>query len=796
VPTSIDPVCGMQVEPTPTAPRYEADGATWYFCCDGCRSQFAAEPEAFAAGPARLTAAPARATVPAGTTVQAGATAPAAAYTCPMHPEVTSDRPGDCPICGMALEPRVTLVDGSTGEEAPSAELRDMTRRFLAGAALTAPLMLVAMGSMAAAAHAAAPIGDRGVRLLELLLATPVVFWCGWPLLVRGAVSIRTRRLNMFTLIATGTLVSYGASVAAMLAPGLASGMVRDEHGGPAFFESAAVITVLVLLGQVLELRARARTRDALTGLARLLPRTAVRRVAGRDEEVPTGSVRPGDVLLVRPGARVPVDGIVLEGRSGLDESFLTGESMPVDRQTGDRVLGGSVNGRGAILMRAARVGADTLLADIVRLVGEAQRSRAPIQRLADRVAAWFVPAVLLVAALAFAGWAAFGPAPRLAHALVAAVAVLIVACPCALGLATPMSIMVAAGRGAVSGILVRDAAALENLAGADTLVLDKTGTLTAGRPAVVSISPATGFTPEELLRLAASVERHSEHPLATAILEAAASRGVETSIPLEFASTPGEGAGGRIDGVPVLVGSAAFLERHGVDVGGRSSATRDPAARLSATEIDSGTNQDLSVVLVAVDGALAGLLGIRDPLRPETPVAIEALRKDGLSIVIATGDRRAAAEAVAAVLGIARVEADLTPAGKIELVRRLRGQGHRVAMAGDGVNDAPALAAAEVGVALGSGTEVAIGSAGLTLVRGGLGALVRARRLSRVTRRNIRQNLFLAFAYNLALVPIAAGVLYPWLGWILSPMLAAAAMSLSSVAVIANALRLRRLDL
>jgi Cu+-exporting ATPase len=713
-----------------------------------------------------------------------------------MHPEVTSDRPGDCPVCGMALEPRITITALPGDEQGASAELRDMTRRLSTSVALTVPLVLLAMGSMVPGLHAAAWIGDRGVRIAEMLLATPVVFWCGWPLLARGAVSIRHGRLNMFTLIASGTLISYAASVAATFVPGLVRGMVRDEHGGPVFFETAAVITVLVLLGQVLELRARGRTRDALAGLARLLPRTAVRRVDGHDTEVPTESVRPGDVLLIRPGARVPVDGVVLDGRSALDESFLTGESMPVERRPGERIVGGSVNGRGALVMRADKVGSDTLLADIVRLVGEAQRSRAPIQRLADQVSAWFVPAVLLVAAFTFVAWSLFGPAPRLVHALVGAVAVLIVACPCALGLATPMSIMVAAGRGASCGVLVRDAAALENLAGADTLVLDKTGTITAGHPSVVSISPAAGFTSDELLRLAASIERHSEHPLAAAVLEAAANRGLPTPVPQEFASVPGEGALGRVDGRPVLVGSASFLERHGVDTGARDTRARDRGAGPADQEIAPGRDPGLSVVVVAVDGVFAGALGIRDPLRPEAPAAIDALRKDGLSIVIATGDRRATAEAVASPLRIDRIEADLTPEGKIALVRRLRADGHRVAMAGDGVNDAPALAAAEVGIALGSGTEVAIGSAGLTLVRGGLGALVRARRLSRATRRNIRQNLVLAFAYNAALIPIAAGVLYPWLGWILSPMLAAAAMSLSSVAVIANALRLRRLEL
>ena len=760
MPRAIDPVCGMEVEPVAGTPRLEKNGVTWYFCCDGCRARFASGADRPAGRP---VAAPGAGANPV----------PSARYTCPMHPEVVRDGPGACPICGMALEPVVGLAAADAGGDGGAPELRDMTWRFVLGAALTAPLVLVAMGSMLPGLPAAG-LGDRGLRVVQMILATPVVFLCGWPLLLRGVASLRNRRLNMFTLIAAGTLVSYVASVAATLARGIPGGLVRDEHGGAVFFESAAVITVLVLLGQVLELRARARARDALAGLARLLPRTAVRRVAGRDEEVPTEAVRPGDVLLVRPGSRVPVDGAILDGVSGVDESLLTGESLPVERRPGDRIVGGSVNGRGALVMRAEKVGAETLLADIVRLVGGAQRSRAPIQRLADQVSAWFVPAVLLTAAATFLGWSVLGPEPRLVHALVSAVAVLIVACPCALGLATPMSIMVAAGRGAVSGVLVRDAAALESLATADTLVVDKTGTLTEGRPRVVSIAPAAGFTEDQVLRLAASVERHSEHPLATAILEAAAARGVATTIPEEFVSVPGEGARARVGGRPVLVGSAAFLRRAGIEPG--------PAGEPTA-----------SLVLVAADGVAAGSLAIDDPLRPETRAAVDDLRRDGLSIVIATGDRRAPAEAVAARLGVDRVEAGLAPREKIDLVRRLRAAGHRVVMAGDGVNDAPALAAADVGVALATGTEAAIGSAGLTLVRGGLRALVRARRLSRATRRNIRQNLFLAFAYNAALIPIAAGVLYPLLGWVLSPMLAAAAMSLSSVAVIANALRLRR---
>jgi Cu+-exporting ATPase len=782
----VDPVCGMEVEPVATTPRHEKDGVTWYFCCDGCRARFAAPPHrpAAAAGTGP-TAGHGMASSPGPT----GGSASAARYTCPMHPEVVRDGPGACPICGMALEPMVTSAATAGEEEGPAAEQRDMTWRLLLGAALTVPLLLIAMAPMLPGLHEAA-FGDRRLgATIQVILATPVVFLCGWPLLARGVASLRNRRLNMFTLIAAGTIVSYVASVAAMLAPGLTGGMVRDEHGGALFFESAAVITVLVLLGQVLELRARGRARDALAGLARLLPRTALRRVDGRDEEVPTGTVRPGDVLLVRPGSKVPVDGVVLEGRSGLDESLLTGESMPVDRGAGDRIVGGSVNGRGALLMRAERVGADTLLSEIVRLVGEAQRTRAPIQRLADQVSAWFVPAVLLTALATFLAWSTLGPPPRLAHALVCAVAVLIVACPCALGLATPMSIMVAAGRGAVSGVLIRDAAALESLATADTLVLDKTGTLTEGRPRLVSMRTAAGISEAEILGLAASVERHSEHPLAAAILEAAATRGIDTTVPEEFVSVPGEGVRARVGGRAVLVGSAAFLKRAGIDPGPDRDTMAQPGA---ATDGDRAS----TIVLVAADGVLAGALAIDDPLRAETPGAVDDLRHDGLSIVIATGDRRAPAEAVAARLGVERVEAGLDPQGKLDLVRRLRSTGHRVVMAGDGVNDAPALAAADVGVALASGTEAAIGSAGLTLVRGGLRALVRARRLSRATRRNIRQNLFLAFAYNAALIPIAAGVLYPLFGWVLSPMLAAAAMSLSSVSVIANALRLRRLVL
>jgi Cu+-exporting ATPase len=699
-----------------------------------------------------------------------------------MDPEIVRDAPGSCPICGMALEPmpeaRVAGTGAdSSGQAAASPELRDMSWRFAAGAVLTVPLLVLAMGTMPGAGHGPEPASAHR-PLLQLLLAAPVVFVCGWPLLVRGAVSLVNRRLNMFTLITTGILAAFGYSAAAALAPRAMPAAFHSAGGAvPLYFESAAVITVLVLLGQVLELRARTRTGEAIRALAALLPRQAVRlRRDGREEEVALEAIAAGDLLLIRPGARVPVDGVVTEGTSAADESLLTGESMPVPKTMGARLVGGSVNGSGSLVMRAERVGGETMLAAIVRMVAEAQRSRAPIQRVADRVAAWFVPAVMMVAAGTFAIWSLVGPAPRLAHALVSAVAVLIIACPCALGLATPMSVMVASGRGATLGVLVRDAAALEALARADTLVIDKTGTLTLGRPVVEAIVAAPAGGEEEILRLAGSIERHSEHPLAAAIVEAARRRGLPLSDPASFASVTGLGARGVVDGRRVEVGNETFVGA-GALAGAAEAQRRDGR----------------TVVFVAVDGVVTGFLGIADPLRPEAARVVDDLRRAGLFVVMATGDSRATAEAVAARLRVDRVEAEMPPGGKSALVGALRAEGRRVAMVGDGVNDAPALAAADVGIALGTGTEVAIGSAGLTLVRGDLEALVRGRNLAVATLRNIRQNLFFAFVYNALCIPIAAGALYPVLGWVLSPMLAAAAMSLSSVTVIGNALRLRR---
>jgi len=802
----------MTVDPARAAGRHDHAGTTYWFCSPGCRERFAGDPARYLAripgqgphpagmpvglaGPAALPPTPlgialpgtgAPAARPGGTSAPAphAAAARARKYTCPMDPEIVRDAPGPCPICGMALE---ALPEAGLGEaaaegsgEAASPELRDMTWRLAAGTVLTLPLLLLGMDAMSRVDH-----GGTGASaphpLLQLLLATPVVFVCGWPLLVRGVMSLVNRRLNMFTLIATGTLAAFGYSAVAALAPGTMPASLLSAGGAlPLYFESAAVITVLVLLGQVLELRARARTGGAIRALAALLPARAVRlRDGGREEEVALDAITPGDLLLVRPGARVPVDGVVIEGTSGVDESLLTGESMPVPKSTGARLVGGAVNGSGSLVMRAERVGGETMLAAIVRMVAEAQRSRAPIQRVADRVAAWFVPAVMAVAAVTFAIWWLVGPAPRLAHALVSAVAVLIIACPCALGLATPMSVMVAAGRGATLGVLVRDAAALEALAGADTVVIDKTGTLTVGRPAVQAIVGSGVPGEEEILRLAGSLERHSEHPLATAIVEAARRRGLPLSDPGSFAAVTGLGARGVVDGRRVEVGNETFV---GAGAFGDAARAQRGMGR--------------TVVFVAVDGQVVGFLAIDDPLRPEATRVVEQLKAAGLLVVIATGDNPVTAEAVAARLRVDRVEAGIPPGGKSALVSALRARGRRVAMVGDGVNDAPALAAADVGIALGTGTEVAIGSAGLTLVRGDLGGLVLGRNLAVATLRNIRQNLFFAFIYNALCIPIAAGALYPVLGWVLSPMLAAAAMSLSSVTVIANALRLRRIPI
>jgi Cu+-exporting ATPase len=702
---------------------------------------------------------------------------PGAIWTCPMHPEIRQDHPGACPICGMALEPEIASADSG-----PSPELRDMSRRFGIGLVLSLPVIFLEMGGhVFPALHHVVPLSLS--TWLQLMLATPVVLWAGWPFFVRGWASLRTRNLNMFTLIAMGTGVAWLYSVAATLAPAAFPEAFRAADGTVAvYFEAAAVITVLVLLGQVLELRARERTGGAIKALLNLAPRTARRLQAdGQDEEVAIEEIAVGDRLRVRPGEKVPVDGVVEDGRSSLDESMVTGESMPVGKVAGDAVIGGTLNQSGALVIRAEKVGRDTMLARIVQMVAEAQRSRAPIQRLADQVAGWFVPAVLLVAAIAFAAWAIWGPEPRLAHGLVVAVAVLIIACPCALGLATPMSIMVGIGRGAGFGVLIRNAEALERMEKIDTLVVDKTGTLTLGRPSVTRILAADGYDEGELLRLAAAVERASEHPLALAVVAAARERGIALPEVADFDSPTGKGAVGLVEGRRITLGNASFLKERGLD----------PAAL--EREADALRRDGATAIFMGVDGQAAGVLAIADPVKETTAEAIAALRKDGISVVMLTGDNRTTAEAVARTLGITDVEADVLPDRKSAVVARLRGEGRVVAMAGDGVNDAPALAAADVGIAMGQGTDVAIESAGVTLLRGDLNGIVRARRLSAATMSNIRQNLFFAFVYNAAGVPIAAGLLYPFFGILLSPIIAAAAMALSSVSVVGNALRLNR---
>ena len=716
----------------------------------------------------------------AGGTRAQGADA-ARIYTCPMHPEVRQRGPGACPICGMALEPEeVSAVDDAAEE----AELRDMTRRFAASLALTLPVLTLAMGEMIPGRPLDAWIPPAAQPWIQLALATPAVLWGGAPFFVRGAASLRTGHLNMFTLIALGTGAAWLASTAAVIAPGAVPAAFRDAHGrAPLYFEAAAVIVTLVLLGQLLELRARRRTGAALRALLALAP-PAARRLGsdGREEDVPLERVQPGDRLRVRPGEKVPVDGVVREGRSAVDESMLTGEPVPVEKGPGDPVVAGTVNETGSFVMEAERVGAETLLAQIVRLVARAQRSRAPIQRLADRVAAWFVPAVIAVAVAAFAAWALLGPEPRLAHALVAAVAVLIIACPCALGLATPMSIMVAAGRGAQEGVLFRDAESIEALRQVDTLLVDKTGTLTVGRPRLVAVETAEGFSSDDVVRLAAGLELASEHPLAAAVVAGAEERGLAVSGAEDFVSHTGRGITGRVEGRAVVLGQAALLVERGAS---GVDALAERAEELRA--------EGRTVVLVALDGRAAGLIAVEDPVKETTLEALHALRGEGLRLVMVTGDARATALAVAHRLGIEQVFAEVRPEQKLELVERLQSEGAIVAMAGDGVNDAPALARAHVGIAMGTGTDVAMESAGVTLVKGDLRAIVRARRLSAATVRNVRQNLLFAFGYNALGVPIAAGALYPLSGLLLSPMIAAAAMSLSSVSVIANALRLRR---
>jgi Cu+-exporting ATPase len=758
----LDPVCGMTVDPDGTAHHADHAGQHFHFCSAGCRTKFVADPERYLGDRTPAAAAPA-----------------GAIYTCPMHPQVRKVGPGNCPICGMALEPEVFTPDAE-----PNPELAEMGHRFWIGLVLALPVVALEMGGHLFDLHRF--VTPQVSNWLQFALATPVVLWAGWPFFERGARSLATRNLNMFTLIAMGVGVAYAYSVAATLLPQAFPPAFRRHDGSvPIYFEAAAVITVLVLLGQVLELRAREQTSGAIRALMDLAPKSARRvRDDGADEEVTLDLVQVGDRLRVRPGEKVPVDGELLEGRVSIDESMVTGESMPVTREPGDKVVGGALNKTGSFVMRAEKVGADTLLSQIVQMVAQAQRSRAPIQRMADQVSGWFVPAVIAAAMAAFAVWAIVGPEPRFSYALVAAVSVLIIACPCALGLATPISIMVGVGRGAHAGVLIKNAEALERFEKIDTLVVDKTGTLTEGRPAVTAIRPAAGLDEGEVLRLAASLERGSEHPLADAVVRAAKDRGLKLSEPEAFDSPVGKGVLGRVDGQELALGSGAFMGEQGVDV-----------ASLEA-EADGLRADGATVIFMALGGRAAAILAIADPIKTTTAEAVRALKAAGVRLVMMTGDNRTTALAIGRRLGIDEVEAEVLPQDKAAVVERLRAEGRKVAMAGDGVNDAPALAAAEVGVAMGAGSDVAIESAGVTLLNGDLQGLVKARRLSRAVMRNIRQNLFFAFVYNAAGVPIAAGLLYPAFGWLLSPAIAAGAMALSSVSVIGNALRLRGVKL
>jgi Cu+-exporting ATPase len=759
-----DPVCGMTVDPHTTPHRSNYAGRTYYFCSAGCLAKFLTDPQKF------LT--PLQAKAPEA--APEGAT-----YTCPMHPQIRQVGPGSCPICGMALEPE--LVSAETG---PNSELADMSRRFWVGLLLALPVVALEMGGHLTNLHML--LGQKTSNWLQFLLATPVVLWGGWPFFVRGWQSVVTRNLNMFTLIAMGTGVAWVYSVVAVAMPDLFPPTFQGPDGSVAvYFEAAAVITVLVLLGQVLELRARESTSGAIRALLDMAPKTArLIRNDGSEEEVQLDAVHVGNRLRVRPGEKVPVDGSVVEGRSAVDESMVTGESMPVTKEPGVKVIGGTINQSGALIIEAQKVGRDTMLSQIVQLVAKAQRSRAPIQRLTDQVSGWFVPAVIAVAVLAFAAWGIWGPEPRFSYGLVAAVAVLIIACPCALGLATPMSIMVGVGRGAQAGVLIKNAEALEHMEKVDTLVVDKTGTLTEGKPAVTAVVPAAGFTEADILRLAASVERASEHPLALAIVAAAGAKGLATSAVTDFDSPVGKGAFGTVDGKRIVLGNAKFLAEQGVDVASLASAAEE-------------LRQDgATAIFVGIDGVVAGVLAIADPVKASTPQALAALKAEGVRVVMLTGDNWTTAKAVARRLGIDEVEAEVLPEQKSEVVQKRKAAGQVVAMAGDGVNDAPALAAADVGIAMGTGTDVAMESAGVTLLKGDLTGIVRARRLSQATMRNIRQNLFFAFIYNAAGVPIAAGVLYPVFGILLSPIIAAAAMALSSVSVVGNALRLRHVRL
>jgi Cu+-exporting ATPase len=777
----IDPVCGMTVTPEKAAGRSTYAETTYYFCGLGCLKRFEAAPESFLKPvplpqPLAVMRTPARRDSPPDST--SGDIVPVE-YTCPMHPEIVRDKPGPCPLCGMALEPRtVTLDDG------PNAELVDMTRRFWIAAALSVPVFLTSMADLIPGGAAARFVGMQNANVIGLILTTPVVIWAGWPFFVRAWASIVHRSPNMFTLIAIGVGAAYGYSLLATIAPGLFPDGFREHGVVPSYFDTAAVITTLVLLGQVLELRARSRTSSAIKQLLGLAPRTARVVRHGIELDVPIADLRAGDVCRVRPGEKIPVDGVVSEGRSAVDESMVTGEPIPSEKDPGSRVTGGTLNTSGTFLFVADRVGRDTLLAQIVRMVAEAQRSRAPIQRLADAVAGWFVPAVVAAAVVTFGVWSAVGPEPRLAHGLVNAVAVLIIACPCALGLATPMAIMVGTGRGATAGVLIKHAEALERLESVDTLVVDKTGTLTEGRPQVVAIEVFEGWSVADALRLAAALEQGSEHPLAAAVLTAARERAIGLPRVAEFSSVPGRGISGKVDGRPATLGNAAWMheQRVAIEVAGSRA---DALGALAQT-----------VLYLAVEGRLAAIFGVADPIKPSAAEAVRQLHDEGLRVIMLTGDNRATAAVVAQQLGIDDLQAEVLPQDKRAVIQRLQASGHLVAMAGDGVNDAPALAEASVGIAMGGGTDVAIESAGITLLTGDLRGIVRARRLSRATMRNIRQNLFLAFVYNGIGVPVAAGALYPITETLIGPLWASAAMTLSSVSVIANALRLRRLSL
>jgi len=766
----VDPVCGMTIAPEDAVGHIEHRGRTYYFCSERCLERFRATPDAFLG-----------ASTPPVTEAPATTPEKKVEWTCPMHPEIIRDAPGSCPICGMALEPRTVTLD-----EAPNPELVDMSRRFWTSAVLTVPLLLVAMGDYIPGRPLERVLTPAAMPWIELGLATPVCLWGAWPFFVRGWLSIVNRSLNMFTLIGLGVAVAYGYSVVATLVPSLFPAGFRDESGEVGvYFEVAAVIVTLILLGQVLELRARSQTSAAIKKLLGMAAKSARRiRDEGTEEDVPLEAVHVGDRLRIRPGEKVPVDGVVLEGASAIDESMVTGEPIPVEKHQGDRVVGATINGTGALVMRAEKVGADTLLSRIVAMVAEAQRSRAPIQKLADVVSGFFVPAVVATAVATFIVWALVGPEPTLAHALVNAVAVLIIACPCALGLATPLSIMVATGKGATIGILFRNAEAIEVLRKVDTLVVDKTGTLTEGKPRLVTTLPAAGLDEAALLKAAGSLERGSEHPLAAAIVKGAEERGVGLVEARDFTSVTGKGVTGTVEGRRVALGNRALMSDIGVDPG----ALGEKAEALRA--------EGQTVMFVAIGPALAGIVGVADPIKDSTPDAIRTLHDEGIRVVMLTGDSRTTAQAVARALNIDEVMAEVLPDQKVDVVKRLQAEGRCVAMAGDGINDAPALAQAQVGIAMGTGTDVAMESAPVTLVKGDLRGIARARRLSRATMQNIKQNLFFAFVYNSAGVPVAAGVLYPFFGLLLSPIIAAAAMSFSSVSVIGNALRLRRTSL